>query len=442
LHHDADADRAGADDAGGFDLVVRGNHLAGIHRIFDDAVKAEQLGEAGAVQRPDRVGHHAGPHRAEIQAAIGFADALLVALEGLFVGQQVMTVGDRHRLNTVGVSRHQGVQIIGRLGQKLGAQAEQVLREIQRLVAQLRGAIGGIHVLPAAPGMNHRRLFADMVGHDPFDLQNVAGTLAAGLLGLADGVVDALGDQLTDVLGEDAFFHQHDGGGLVDLVEPVNWSSFASVALVWALPSTGAFAPTLAAFSLHSWVLLQGSCPVSAAKAPCPINTLATKTLAAKACAGRTTLLKSFIFPPDRTPVLAIRLASFDGARARPAKPGSPLVVRHGDRRVTALQPASTRIAYSGWPIDTFSVPTPSTPHSILSPGLSCETPAGVPVMMMSPAASPTCWESCQIISGTFQISSVRSPFCVSVPFTVSQILPFEGWPIFEAGCIAEQGAE
>jgi len=38
-------------------------------------------------------------------------------------------------------------------------------------------------------------------------------------------------------------------------------------------------------------------------------------------------------------------------------------------------------------PIATFSVPTPSTPHSILSPGLSWETPAGVPVMMMSPTA-------------------------------------------------------
>src|SRR6478672_5916312 len=27
--------------------------------------------------------------------------------------------------------------------------------------------------------------------------------------------------------------------------------------------------------------------------------------------------------------------------------------------------------------------------------------------------------------------------FWVSVPLTVSQILPFEGWPIFEAGCTA-----
>src|SRR6185437_8641617 len=40
----------------------------------------------------------------------------------------------------------------------------------------------------------------------------------------------------------------------------------------------------------------------------------------------------------------------------------------------------------AGLPIVTFSVPTPSTPHSTLSPGLSAATPAGVPVMMTSPA--------------------------------------------------------
>src|SRR5258706_15574919 len=93
-------------------------------------------------------------------------------------------------------------------------------------------------------------------------------------------------------------------------------------------------------------------------------------------------------------------------------------------------------------PIATFSVPTPSTPHSILSPGESAATPAGVPVMMMSPAPSATCCDSFAMISGTLQINSVRSPFCRSVPLTESQIFPLAGWPIFEAGCSAPQGAE
>ena len=46
------------------------------------------------------------------------------------------------------------------------------------------------------------------------------------------------------------------------------------------------------------------------------------------------------------------------------------------------------------------------------------------------------------MISGTFQISSVRSPACRSVPLTESQILPFAGWPILPAGCSAPHGAE
>ena len=86
-----------------------------------------------------------------------------------------------------------------------------------------------------------------------------------------------------------------------------------------------------------------------------------------------------------------------------------------------ALSISECRQLYSASPIATFSVPTPSTPHSILSPGRSCETPAGVPVMMMSPAASFTCCESCQMISGTLQINSVRSPFWVSLPLTVER---------------------
>jgi hypothetical protein len=88
----------------------------------------------------------------------------------------------------------------------------------------------------------------------------------------------------------------------------------------------------------------------------------------------------------------------------------------------------------AGLPIVTFNVPTLSTPHSILSPGETAATPAGVPVMMMSPAPISTCCDSFQMISGTLQISSERSPFCRSVPLTDSQILPFEGWPILAAG--------
>ena len=59
---------------------------------------------------------------------------------------------------------------------------------------------------------------------------------------------------------------------------------------------------------------------------------------------------------------------------------------------------------FSGSPIVTRSAPTPSISHSILSPATVAATPEGVPVMMMSPAASSTISESFEMISGTFQI--------------------------------------
>src|SRR6185437_4708288 len=59
---------------------------------------------------------------------------------------------------------------------------------------------------------------------------------------------------------------------------------------------------------------------------------------------------------------------------------------------------------FSGCPIVIFSVPTPSTSHSILSPATVAATPDGVPVRMMSPGASSTISESLEMTSGTFQI--------------------------------------
>ena len=46
------------------------------------------------------------------------------------------------------------------------------------------------------------------------------------------------------------------------------------------------------------------------------------------------------------------------------------------------------------------------------------------------------------MISGTFQISWLRSPSWRSLPLHLSVILPLAGWPISAAGCSAPQGAE
>ncbi len=69
--------------------------------------------------------------------------------------------------------------------------------------------------------MNDRRLLPDLVGHDALDLQDITGALAAGQPRLANGEVHPLGDQLPHTFWKDAFLHQHDRRGLVDLVDPV-----------------------------------------------------------------------------------------------------------------------------------------------------------------------------------------------------------------------------
>ena len=75
-----------------------------------------------------------------------------------------------------------------------------------------------------------------------------------------------------------------------------------------------------------------------------------------------------------------------------------------GAGKTCARTPERRLYYFNGWPIVTWSFPTPSISHSILSPATVAATPEGVPVMMMSPAARSTISESFEIISGTFQI--------------------------------------
>ena len=70
---------------------------------------------------------------------------------------------------------------------------------------------------------------------------------------------------------------------------------------------------------------------------------------------------------------------------------------------------------FNGCPIVTFSVPTPSISQSILSPATVAATPDGVPVRMMSPAASSTISVSLEMTSWTFQI----------IPMTVALLAHF-----------------
>ena len=64
-------------------------------------------------------------------------------------------------------------------------------------------------------------------------------------------------------------------------------------------------------------------------------------------------------------------------------------------------------------------------PPVILSPSSTGPTPAGVPVMIMSPALSAIDRDTIEMMSETGQISSARSASCFTTSFTASQMRPF-----------------
>src|SRR5690606_34601401 len=88
------------------------------------------------------------------------------------------------------------------------------------------------------------------------------------------------------------------------------------------------------------------------------------------------------------------------------------------------------------------TAPIPAILPSSTSPRVTAPTPAGVPVMMRSPARSVTYWERKAMASGTLQVWSARSPRRRSLPLTESVIPTPSGWPMLLAGSIVPTGAE
>src|SRR5262249_56480687 len=101
--------------------------------------------------------------------------------------------------------------------------------------------------------------------------------------------------------------------------------------------------------------------------------------------------------------------------------------VRQARRRASrrgrdGLRQPSTDVTnhFAGGPIVTVRVPTPAISHSSLSPAATAATPAGGPVMMMSPAAGATRSDSFSIPPGTVPIIFPRAPSCAHLPLPLS----------------------
>ena len=149
------------------------------------------------------------------------ADALGVPGERGLEGEQVVGIAHRLRLHAVGVGRDDRVHVLRGRDQHPVAQAVQRVGEVEHLVAQLRRAEGGVHVLAAASDMDEGAVRADGVGDDPLDLHHVGGPLAIGLRGLVDRVGDAPRDRSSSLARKDFLLDQHHDRSLVDLVHPV-----------------------------------------------------------------------------------------------------------------------------------------------------------------------------------------------------------------------------
>ena len=160
-------------NARGLDRDVEGGDLPGIVGVLDQTVEPEQVSHAAAVQRPARVGQHGGAHGAAVEPGMQFTHALGVPRKRGFEGQQVVGIADGLGLDAVGVGRHHRVDVPGCGDQHTVSEAADSVVEVEHLVAQLGRTEGGVHVLPAAPGVDQRRVRPDVSGDDVLDLDHV-----------------------------------------------------------------------------------------------------------------------------------------------------------------------------------------------------------------------------------------------------------------------------
>ena len=154
--------------------------------------------------------------------------ALRIALQTRRVAQQVVAVAVGLRGDAVGVIGHDGVDVLLRQpDQRFGGLVE-LFGEVQHVVAQDGRAVGSVHVLAGAAGMQQRDVSpaaAIISGSKVITTR----ALAARLVALLDDLGDAGRDARRDRLVQQTFVGVDNGAGLVDLAKP---EEFVGVAIV------------------------------------------------------------------------------------------------------------------------------------------------------------------------------------------------------------------
>ena len=193
-------------------------------RVRHHARAPQQVGQAGAVERPARAGAAAGPGDAQVQAAVDGAQALGVAQRRGGVGQQQVADGRRLRRLQVGVvGREVAGVALGQPGQGLRAVQRRVVQvEGPRAGAQAQGDPEGLAAGPAGAEPPRRRGPHALGQGGLARVERVAQLRPPGELRGGDGVeVEQAAEQRPGVAGRDgAGLGQGDGVGDVGQRQP------------------------------------------------------------------------------------------------------------------------------------------------------------------------------------------------------------------------------
>ncbi len=141
-----------------------------VHAVLRHRGKAELLRDELAVQDDGRSGQRARSERHHVDAAEGVAEALLVALEHLEVGEEVVGEKDRLAALEVGVARHHRGGMVHREGEERVLERGEAVVDRLHLMAAIEADVEGDLVVAAAGGVQLRPGGTDLLGEGPLDV--------------------------------------------------------------------------------------------------------------------------------------------------------------------------------------------------------------------------------------------------------------------------------
>lgn len=208
-------------DSSRFDEGFLGEHLAGVVRIVGQAVEAQVMSHAIAVEGPAGAVQDRGAHGRAVEPFVVLAQALHIAAVGVGVGQQVVGQAVRLGGDPVGVIGNDGFAVRFGQGDQIGLDAVQPVCQGEEMFPLFQDADGGQHILRRTTGMDFRDLRTRRLDQVGFKQDDVGRTVGAGAAAVGQDLGNRLGEGTAFFLRQQAFIRVDDVRGLVDLAQPV-----------------------------------------------------------------------------------------------------------------------------------------------------------------------------------------------------------------------------